>query len=234
MEFLRGFFKNASITNRVFIGAYMTGILPIKKDGSQSAISEVREYTVLEPDQFAPYIGFTESEVINICDKWGIDYTEMKRWYDGYTLPGAGDIYNSNSVIRAATSGQFRSYWQNSSSADSLIGYLNMNFDGLGQDVDDLLKDKAVRFDYSGFLNDMSELHSRDDVLTLLTHFGYLAYDMESGFARVPNLEIKLEFYQISRKIKHDITIARIKESDRLLINTVHRNASADHRTKAR
>lgn len=43
--------------------AEMAGILPIKKDGSGSAISDFREYTMLEPGEFQPYVGFMEKEI---------------------------------------------------------------------------------------------------------------------------------------------------------------------------
>ena len=212
LDFLRDWLKGKDYVAL----AYMTGILPIKKDGSQSAVSEFSEYTIFDPEQFAPYIGFTEEEVKGLCERKSLDFAEMKRWYDGYNLPGAGDMYNANSVMKAASSGKFKSYWSASSAANSLLEYLNMDFDGLGDDVDNLLKGKAVRIDNSTFLNDMYELYSRDDVLTLLTHFGYLAYDNESGYAHVPNLEIRIEYDNISRRVRHQKTIDRLKECDEL------------------
>ena len=125
LEFLRSFFKNTAITDKVFAGAYMTGILPIKKDGSQSAVSEFREYTIFNPRQFAPYIGFTEDEVKSLCERKALDFAQMKRWYDGYTLPGVGDMYNVNSVMQAASYRKYESYWSASSAANSLLEYKN-------------------------------------------------------------------------------------------------------------
>lgn len=69
LEFLRSLFKNSGTTSRIFAAAYMTGILPIKKDGSQSAISDFREFSMLKPRQYAPYVGFTEREVRMLCDQ---------------------------------------------------------------------------------------------------------------------------------------------------------------------
>ena len=43
--------------------AYLTGILPIKKLKTQSALNNFEEFTMLDPSVFAPYIGFTEDEV---------------------------------------------------------------------------------------------------------------------------------------------------------------------------
>ena len=76
LEFLRSLFKS-EITKKVFAGAYMTGILPIKKDGTQSAISEFREYTILDPDGFAPYVGFLEEEVKAVSDRYGVSYEKF-------------------------------------------------------------------------------------------------------------------------------------------------------------
>lgn len=86
LQFLRSLFKSISITDKVFAAAYMTGILPIKKDGTQSAISEFWEYTILKPGKFAPYIGFTETEVRSLCEEFHIDLEKMKYWYDGYQI----------------------------------------------------------------------------------------------------------------------------------------------------
>lgn len=88
LEFLRSLFKNSGATDKIFAAAYMTGILPIKKDGSQSAISDFQEYSVICPMEFAEYVGFTEQEVRELCAQWNRDFARMKLWYDGYLLEG--------------------------------------------------------------------------------------------------------------------------------------------------
>lgn len=55
-NFLRELFKNGNFTPFAIAAAYMTGILPIRKDGSQSAISDFNEYAVLNPGRFSDYI----------------------------------------------------------------------------------------------------------------------------------------------------------------------------------
>lgn len=49
--------------------AYITGILPIKKYGTQSALNNFREHTMVSPSHMAEYIGFTELEVKTLCKK---------------------------------------------------------------------------------------------------------------------------------------------------------------------
>ena len=101
LNLLRGWFKNSNFTPYIVAGAYMTGILPIKKDGSQSAISDFLEYTLLDPSEFAEYTGFTEQEVKGLCSQYEMDFSAAKMWYDGYTVGREKSIYNPYSVMNA-------------------------------------------------------------------------------------------------------------------------------------
>lgn len=227
LQFLRSLFKSISITDKVFAAAYMTGILPIKKDGSQSAISEFWEYTILKPGKFAPYIGFTETEVRVLCEEFHIDLEKMKYWYDGYQIKGVGSVYNPNSVMRAIESGEFQSYWPATSDPTSLLEYLNLDKEGLGKAVVDLLAGKEVRLDPSLFRNDPSSLKTEDDVLTLLTHYGYLSYDEDRETVRIPNEEIRLEYARSVHRVTHVETIQRVKRSVQLMKDTSDMRAEA-------
>ena len=227
LKFLRSLFKNSGVTSRVFAAAYMTGILPIKKDGSQSAISDFQEYTMPGPGPFAPYVGFTEEEVAGLCKQYGVDFSEMKRWYDGYCLEDIGSVYNPNSVMKAVRSHRFRSYWTQTSAAGSLMGYIARDERGLGQTVAQLVGGACVPVDINGFANDLVTFRNRDDVLTLLIHLGYLAYDERNGTVHIPNEEIRQEFSRCVREDRRPDTIRRVQESDRLIMDTVHMNSQA-------
>ncbi|MBO6214120.1 MAG: AAA family ATPase [Lachnospiraceae bacterium] len=219
LEFLRMLFKS-QITNTVFAGAYMTGILPIKKDGSQSAISEFKEYTMIRPQKFARYIGFLDDEVKDICRRNGCSYEKMKAWYDGYSFrdgEGSISVYNANSVMEAAYSEEFTSYWRQTSAVNGLRDYINMDFDGLGAAAEKLLAGLEIPVKVTTFENDLLSFKSADDVLTMMIHFGYLSYDEEKESARIPNNEIALEFADMIHGVTHKETIARVKESDELL-----------------
>ncbi len=227
LEFLRSLFKNSGMTAKIFAAAYMTGILPIKKDGSQSAISDFQEYSIICPMGFAKFVGFTEEEVRQLCGRYGRDFTMMKSWYDGYELEDAGSVYNPNSVMKAVRSNKFHSYWTETSTAKSLMDYISLDFDGLSKTMAELMGGIEVLVDTNGFANDLVTFRNRNDVLTLLVHLGYLAYDEELKMARIPNEEIRLEFARAVRDVKRDETIRRVRESDQLIYDTIHGNANA-------
>lgn len=122
----------------------MTGILPIKKYGTQSALSDFHEYTMLDPSAYASNVGFTEDEVQTLCNGHGMDFEGMCRWYDGYDLPGVGSVYAPSSVMEACRRRRFGSYWSSTESYISLARYIQMDFDGLQEMVAELIAGERV------------------------------------------------------------------------------------------
>lgn len=228
LNLLRGWFKNGNFTPKVVAAAYMTGILPIKKDGSQSAISDFIEYPILEPDGFAEFAGFTEEEVKRLCEGCGMSFEEAKEWYDGYDFPNVGAIYNPYSVMLAMKKKKFGSYWQKTSAAESLMTYINMDFQGLQETVSRLIAGEEVEVDPDLFENDFDTFKSRDDVLTLLIHLGYLAWREEDRTAYIPNEEVRIEFRRILKGCNVNRKWAQLLScSQRLLDDTVAGDAKA-------
>ncbi len=111
IEFLRGLFKSKS-GQACFSFAYLTGILPIKKYNSQSALNCFDEYNMLAPGDYARYFGFTEDEVADIVGSPDreVSHQDLKEWYEGYKIKGV-DIYNPNSVCKAVSRNECISYW---------------------------------------------------------------------------------------------------------------------------
>lgn len=230
LRFLRTLFKSSATTSKIFAAAYMTGILPIKKDGSEPAISDFEEYSVLEPGEFAGFVGFTEEEVKRICEERNADFEKMKLWYDGYTVGERRSIYNPYSVMHAASSGKYRSYWKKTSAAETLMTYIDMDQDDLQDAIVRLIAGESVPVDTDSFQNDVETFTCKDDVLTLLAHLGYLTYEEEPdsydddtvvGLLRIPNEEVRSEFDKILRKVRHRSLIELVKRSDRLLQDTL-------------
>lgn len=237
LEFLRVLFKSSGLTSRIFAAAYMTGILPIKKNGSQSAISDFREYTFLDPGDFAEYTGFTENEVKRLCKGNGLSFESAQMWYDGYSFREVSSVYNPYSVMCAVRQKRFQSYWKKTSAAEALLPYINMDLDGLQQDIVRLIAGETIPVDTDGFENDLQTFHDKSDVLTLLIHLGYLAYEeVQDGYAgtaepeasvgtvRIPNEEIRREFSAMLRKGTHKSLLELVRASDDLLSATISGN----------
>ena len=236
LKFLRMLFKSSGTTSKIFAAAYMTGILPIKKDGNQSAVSDFEEYSVLEPGDFAEFVGFTEEEVKRICEEKNKDFEKMKLWYDGYTIGEKHSIYNPYSVMHAASSGKFKSYWRKTSAAETLMTYIDMDQDDLQDTIARLIAGESVIVDTDSFQNDVETFTCKDDVLTLLTHLGYLTYEEEPdsydddsvvGLVKIPNEEVRSEFDKILRKAKHKSLIELVRKSDQLLKDTLEGKSDA-------
>ena len=227
IRLLRGLFKNSGKTDRMIEAAYMTGILPIKKYGTQSAMTDFREYTMLAPRRLAEYVGFTEPEVRELCERFGMEFEEVRKWYDGYSFHRAKSIYNPNSVMEAVKNGELANYWTQSETYESLKIYIELDEDGLKEALVQMLGGARVKIDTISFQNDMTTIRCRDDVLTLLVHLGYLAYDSDEKTVRIPNEEIREEFVRAVAAGRHTEIAKLIRSSDQLLEATLNRDEEA-------
>ena len=194
IELLRGLFKSDG-GKACFALAYLTGILPIKKYNSQSTLNNFKEYNMLTPEPFETYFGFTEEEVAEIVKSpdCTLSYQELKKWYKGYKLNGI-DIYNPNSVISAITDGKCKTYWSGTSSNEEVVNLINMNFDGIKDDIIHLIEGSTIQFSCTTFQNDMVSIKTKDDIFSLLVCLGYLGCVDDGGdyrLAYVPNKEIR-------------------------------------------
>lgn len=221
ITFLRSLFKS-SWTDLVFEAAYITGILPIKKYGTQSAMTDFKEYTMLSPKRLAEYVGFTESEVKALCLQSHMDFEEMKRWYDGYSFSRVNSVYNPNSVMDAIKSEEYGSYWTQTETYATLQLYIDMDEDGLKQAIVQMLGGGNIKIDPGSFQNDMTTIKSKDDVLTLLVHLGYLAYDADTKSVHIPNEEVREEFVRAVTIGKHTEVARLIRNSENLLEATLN------------
>lgn len=190
LDFLRDLLKDKAYIHL----AYMTGILPIKKYGTHSALNMFSEYSMMNPGKLAGYVGFTEQEVEKLCSRYQLDPAEIKEWYNGYQFGNAGAIYSPRSVIEAVSTGVCDNYWNQTETFEALRLYIDMNFEGLRDDILLMMSGESVPVNTGTFSNDMTTFHSEDDVLTLLIHLGYLSYDFPNKRVFIPNKEIMNEF----------------------------------------
>lgn len=223
LDFLRSWLKDKEYVAL----AYMTGILPIKKYGSHSALNMFTEYSMTDPGDLAEYFGFTEDEVKKLCAEYQMNYEETKAWYDGYHLrvhqrTKVFDyaMYNPKSVVEAMMRHKYGTYWNRTETYEALKVYIQMNMDGLKDAVIEMLGGESVRVNTGTFMNDMTTFATRDDVLTLLVHLGYLTYDSDTEKVSIPNREVAQEYVNaVSTMDWHEV--ARSIEASRKLLEAL-------------
>ena len=219
INFLRGMFKGTEPTRYIQL-AYLTGILPVKKETTQSALNNFDEFTMLSAGNLAPYIGFTEDEVRNLSEEYQQDFHEVKRWYDGYLLKDC-QVYNPRTVVSVMLKGEFKSYWSETASYEAIVPLINMNYDGLKTSIIEMLSGASVKVNTATFKNDTENIKSRDDVLTYMIHLGYLGYDQTRKTAFVPNEEIRQELTTAVESKAWNEMILFQQESEKLLDATL-------------
>ena len=192
LDFLRAWLKDKEYVAL----AYMTGILPIKKYGSHSALNMFSEYSMTNPREMAEFFGFTEEEVQALCEKYGRSFEETQAWYDGYELAAmCGNelktyaMYSPKSVVDAMLSGIFDNYWNQTETYEALKAYIRMNFEGL--------KDDIVRM--------------------LLVHLGYLSYHWMDKTVSIPNKEVSQEYINAISTMDWKEVIRSVEDSRKLL-----------------
>ena len=239
LDFLRDLMKDKSYIAL----AYMTGILPIKKYGKHSALNMFTEYSMMYPRRLAPFTGFTEAEVRELCVKYHMSYDEIEDWYDGYvvsdTIPldkreefregkysgHKTALYSPLSVVEAMLNGDIKNYWNKTETYEALAEYIKKDYDGLQEAVTLLMDGAKIRIDTSTYQNDMTTFYGRDDVLSLLVHLGYLGYDDETGEVYIPNKEILDEFRSSTKSSEWTSRFRSLEISQELLQATWEKDA---------
>ena len=221
LDFLRDLFKDRTYVKV----AYMTGILPVKKYGTHSALNIFDEFSMIAPGRLAKYVGFTETEVKMLCRTFSMKFSEAQKWYDGYKFKRAGHIYNPKSIIDAMMEEDYRSYWTNTETYEALQVYIDLDMDGLKQTIISMLGGVSCKIDIGSFQNDMTSFKSKDDVLTLLVHLGYLAYDEAAQSVFIPNEEVRGEFIRAVRNGNRPELVKAIQMSDQLIDATIRMDA---------
>ncbi|SEK97805.1 Predicted AAA-ATPase [Ruminococcus albus] len=193
--FLRNLLKDKSYVAL----AYMTGILPIKKNGFNSSLNMFSEISMISADRYAEFTGITDDEVRALCKEYSTSFEDIKRLFNGYFLEGIS-IYNPLSVIESIRNNKISNYWTKTETYDALKVYIQADFDGLHDKVTRMIAGEKIEVNTAKFQNDMTTFASADDILTLLVHLGYLTYEafgknaLGRGLVWIPNAEVQQEF----------------------------------------
>jgi len=220
LDFLRDLLKDKPYVSLV----YMTGILPIKKYGTHSALNMFEEISMIDSGTLSEFMGFTESEVKQLCQRYDVDYNEMKRWYDGYHLTDTISTFSPRSVVVSIIRKHFGNYWTSTETYEALQVYIDMNYDGLKDDIVKLLAGEHVYLNIIKFQNDMTTFKSKDDVMTLLIHLGYLGYNSSNQTCYIPNKEVTSSFIASIEDSSWNETTKALLNSQALLEATWQKN----------
>ena len=226
VNLLRRLFKGSQ-SELVFAGVYMTGILPIKKYNTESALNNFREYSMVVPGKLSGYFGFTKDEVRVLAEKYDMDFAELEKWYDGYQIGNVPSIFNPNSVMTALDNGACLGYWSATGAYDAVSRYISMNYGGLKDDILKLLAGGRAKVKTTTFDNDLSQISSRDDVLTVLIHLGYLSFDWRKNECYVPNMEVADVLSNAVSETNWKNVADALRDSDELLEYTLNGDEQA-------
>ena len=226
VNWLRRMFKGGN-SLKVFAGVYLTGILPIKKYKTESALNNFIEYSMVEPRRIAKYFGFTKEEVVALAKKYEMDFDELAKWYDGYQIGDEPSMFNPNSVMQALSAGRCRSFWASTGAFDAVANYINMNFEGLKDDIIEMLAGGRCKVDPTGFQNDMSIIRAKDDALTVLIHLGYLSYNWRRDECFIPNKEVAGEMVNAIKSNRWENIVGALTASEALLQATLDSDEAA-------
>ena len=199
---------------------YMTGILPIARYNTQSALNNFIEYTILSSGDFSQYYGFTENEVETLCEKYHLDFETTKFWYDGYKV-GTYELYNPSSIKKLITLKKFSNYWKESSAYGLVKDAINQNFEGLKEDILKLCSGTSIKiYDIESFNTAEKNFPNKDSIYVYLVHLGYLGYNEEEGTIYVPNEETRRELLHSVRDNHWPQYESALKLSDQILTAT--------------
>ena len=225
IHFLRDMFKQANMDKCVAL-VYMTGILPVKKYSTQSSLNQFFEYTMIQPLELEKYVGFLPSEVDALCEKFDMDRAEAANWYDGYTFPHEHHVYNPCSVAKAMKSHTYSCYWTQTDTFESLLKYINIDLDGIYNDVMHMIGGGRVDVDISAYDKSFTIPQNKNHCFSLLVHIGYLGYDAMASQVFIPNEEVRLAFRSALEECSWPEAIKPYQRSKKF-IDAIHAEDSA-------
>ena len=226
VNLLRRMFQSAD-AYRVFAGVYMTGIFPIKKYDTESALNNFWQYSMTQPEPLARYFGFTKAEVKMLCEKHNMPFEDLERWYDGYSIGDEPSMFNPASVMKAIMKRKCQNYWSTTGYFDAITPYIKLNYKGLREDIASLVAGAVCAVDAEDFANDPSNIRDKNDVLNYLIHLGYLAYNEQDETCKVPNYEVAGELRRAVKSSNYSELINAIEASNQLLDDLLHMDEEA-------
>jgi hypothetical protein len=220
LEFLRNILKDQPYVAL----AYMTGVLPIKKYSSGSALNMFDEFTFLKDRMFGEYFGFTENEVMRLCAKNGeMKFRELENWYNGYLTAKGIKIYNPRSVVKSLQNNYCESYWTNTGAMDEVAEYLKYNTLEIRDDVIEMVSGEEIDIIIDEeFRAGQGAPRTKEEIYAAMIVLGFLSY--HDGYLKIPNKELMKEFEKALKDKSFGYVSKIIESSKKMLKATVNRD----------
>ena len=176
---------------------YMTGVLPIKRYSSGSALNMFDEFTFLKDRRFGEFFGFTTDEVLTLCDEnQYMDFEKLAVWYNGYTTANGVKIYNPRSVVKALENNYCESYWTNTGAMDEVSQYLKYNILEIRDDVIRMVAGEEIDIIINEeFRAGQGTPKTKEEIYSAMIVLGFLSYN--DGYLKIPNKELMIEFEKL-------------------------------------
>ncbi len=217
LEFLRQLLKDQPYVSL----AYMTGVLPIKKYSSGSALNMFDEFTFLKDRVYDEYFGFTDNEVIELCNKnTSVKFNELEKWYNGYLTATGRKIYNPRSVVKALKNGYCESYWTNTGAMDEVKEYLKYNVLEIREDVIEMISGEEIDIIIDEeFRAGQKAPKTKEEIYSAMIILGFLSY--HDGYLKIPNKELMKEFEKALKDESFGYVSEIIDNSKKMLKATI-------------
>ena len=190
LDFLRNLLKDQPYVAL----AYMTGVLPIKRYSTSSALNMFQEYTMMNDPSFEKYFGFTEEEVEALCrQQTTLSMEEINEWYNGYQTRDGHRLYNPRSVVCALEDGICQSYWTTTGRMDEVLFFLKYNIGEVREDAIKMVNHMPVRIEIrKEYTAGQESPATKKEIYAAMIIYGLLSYSDDE--LRIPNKELMIEF----------------------------------------
>ncbi len=217
LEFLRNLLKDKPYVALT----YMTGVLPIKKYSTGSALNMFKEYTMLKDPVFDTYFGFTESEVELLCrQQTALTLDNIREWYNGYQTRNGKRLYNPRAVVCALEDSTCQSYWTRTGKIDEVLFFLKYNIGEVREDIVKMVNGISVRIDIEEeYSAGQPTPKNREEIYSAMITYGLLSY--HDGELQIPNKELMIEFEKALKDNDFGYVAELVKNSNEVLNATL-------------
>ena len=207
--FIRSLFESALKTNSSLEFSVITGCLRISKESIFTGLNNLKIISILD-DRYAEHFGFTDEEVIKICDDYNMQqkYETIKQWFNGYIF-GETNVYNPWSVmqyvddLKANINRLPKSYWANTSSNSIVKSLIERADDITKGEIEALIEGKTIEKPVHEDITYDDVYDNLDNLWNFMFFTGYfkkiserMDENTQENFVElaIPNLEVKYIF----------------------------------------